>query len=352
MLRRSASLALFALALVSHGCSDSTADPHATTPDHPEIESMFAEAAADGFVGAALVTLDGQRRFAQGYGFANETTQAPNTTHTAFDVGSLMKDFTAAAVFLLDEQGRLSVSEGLASVLPDVPDDKAAITLLEIVQHRAGFQEYHDTEGDFEPMTRSEARARILGEELLFEPGTDEEYSNAGYTLLADVIETVSGQPFTDFVRQELFAPAGMKESGFYSDGLWQTVETAVGYGSDTFGDNDPATWPYTWALVGNGGLVSTVEDLERWLDALEAGKVLAPATFETMRAEYLDLGAVPLCGEVVYAGAGAGDFGLGGVAVSAPGPSLRILLTSNAYDAFDIEGFASDLVSTLLCPE
>jgi CubicO group peptidase (beta-lactamase class C family) len=317
-----------------------------------QLEATFAEAAEDGFVGAALVSVGGKTLFSKGFGLANRETRAANTTRTAFDVGSLMKDFTAAAVFLLVEQRLLSLDDTLAEVLPDVPDDKAGITLRELIQHRAGFDTYHDDEGDFEAMTREEARARILSQELLFEPGTDEEYSNSGYTLLADVIEAVSFEPYTDFVRSRLFLPAGMRESGFYSDGVWSTVQTAVGYGSDTFGDNDPATWPYTWALVGNGGLVSTVEDLARWLDALEGGSVLADDTFELMRAEYLERGAVELCGEVVYAGAGAGDFGLGGVGVTAPVSSTRILLTSNEYDAFDVEALAEELVTSLLCSE
>lgn len=339
-------------ALFTLACSDTKNDPPQAEPDDSELAALFAEAAEDGFIGSALVVVDGEQRFAQAYGLANRTTGTPNTTRTAFDVGSLLKEFTAAAVFRLEEQGLLTSSDTLASLLPDVPDDKAEITLLEIVQHSAGFDDYHDTEGDFEPMTRSEARARILAQELLFEPGTDEAYSNSGYTLLADIVETVAGKPYTDFVHDELFVPAGMRESGFYSDELWQSVETAVGYDSDTFGDNDPAAWPYTWALVGNGGLVSTVEDLNRWIVALEAGKVLAPETFESMRREYFDPGAAELCGEVVYAGAGAGDFGLGGVAVDAPARGLRLLLASNSYDSFDIETFAVDLTSTLLCPD
>jgi CubicO group peptidase (beta-lactamase class C family) len=350
--RRSNGLAFALSCLLAFACSDTEKTLPGAAPHDDEVDALFDEAAADGFVGAALVVVDGERLLAQGFGYADRATQTPNTTRTAFDVGSLMKEFTAAAVFRLDEQGLLSIGDTLASLLPGVPEDKADITLLQIIQHRAGFDLYHDSEGDFEAMTRTEARARILAQELLFEPGTEEDYSNAGYTLLADIVETVSGEAFTNFVRRELFVPAGMEESGFYSDELFRSVETAVGYGSDTFGENDPATWPYTWALVGNGGLVSTVEDLERWLDALEGGRVLAPSTFEAMRAEYLARGAVMLCGEVVYAGAGAGDFGLGGVAVSAPGAVTRILLASNAYDAFDIETFAGDLASTLLCAE
>jgi CubicO group peptidase (beta-lactamase class C family) len=227
-----------------------------------------------------------------------------------------------------------------------VPRDKQSITLLEILQHRAGFDTYHDTEGDFEPMTRLEARERILGQELLFPPGEDEEYSNSGYTLLADIIETTAGKPYTEYVRENLFARAGMLETGFYSEPIWQEVVTAVGYEASTFGENDPASWPYTWALVGNGGLVTTVLDLDRWVDALWGGAILAPATWELIESEYLgaDGEEAPIYGE-----AGAGDYGLGGILIYAPDPDLRVIIGTNTYEEFDVESFAVDLTERML---
>ena len=338
--------------LVASACSDPEADEPAAPVSDPEIEAMFEAAASEGFSGAALVTVDGQRVFGRGFGLANREEKIENQTTTAFDVGSLMKDLTATAIFWLDESGDLSASDTLGEIFPDVPSDKADISVLQIVQHAAGFDEYHDTEGDFEPMTREEARERILAQELLFEPGSDAAYSNSGYTLLADIVETVSGTSFTSFVHDELFSRAAMEHSGFYSEPIWDTIDTAVGYGSDSFEDNDPATWPYTWALVGNGGLVATVEDLDRWIVALEGGEVVAPATFETMQREYLEQGAVNIADEAVYAGAGAGDFGLGGVAVSIPGRNTRILIASNTYDEFDVEGLAEDLILHVLYAE
>jgi len=342
----------FSFVLFAVACSDAEPDTSPSDPAYPEIEAKFEAAEADGFSGAALVTVDGNRAVARGFSYSNRETEVQNTTSTAFDVGSLMKDLTAAAIFLLDEEGELSLSDTLGQIFPDVPDDKTDITVLQIVQHAAGFDEYHDTEGDFEPMSREEARSRILDQELLFAPGTDEAYSNSGYTLLADIIETVSGTPFTEFVHEKLLSRANMEQSGFYSEPLWQSVDTAIGYDSDSFEDNDPATWPYTWALVGNGGLVSSVEDLDRWIVALEGGQVLSPDTFETMKSEYLELGAVIIEDEVVYAGAGAGDFGLGGVAVSIPGRNTRILLASNSYDTYDVEALAEELILSVLEPE
>jgi CubicO group peptidase (beta-lactamase class C family) len=338
------------LATVS-GCSDPNPPASSEPPsaEERELRLRIDDAVAAGFSGSILVTVDGKRRVTEAHGLANREEALENTPQTAFDAGSILKAFTATALFRLEQDGALALSDSLGDILPEAPPDKAAITLLEILQHRAGFDEYHDTLGDFEPMTRPEARARILAQELLFEPGTDSAYSNSGYTLLADVIETVSGRAFTDYVRGALFEPAGLVQSGFYSEPLWETVETAVGYDASTFGDNDPSGWPYTWALVGNGGLVTTVLDLDRWLSALFGGRVLSEATFERLRTEYLEDGAAEVSGETVYSEAGAGDFGFGGVVTFAPAPDTRVIIATNTYETFDIEGLALDLTSVAM---
>jgi CubicO group peptidase (beta-lactamase class C family) len=339
-------------ALAAFACSNSSPDQPEPQPEPPseletELLSSLDAAAADGFSGTVRVRMAGETLVSEGRGLANRERGLENGEHTAFDMGSILKSFTAVAIFKLVEEGALGLEDALGELLPDVPDDKQAITLLEILQHRAGFDTYHDTEGDFEPMTRLEARERILAQELLFPPGEDEEYSNSGYTLLADIIETATLTPYTDYVRQNLFAPAGMSETGFYSEPIWQRVDTAVGYDAAKFGDNDPASWPYTWALVGNGGLVTTVLDLDAWIDALWNGRILEPETWELIESEYL--GAAEDEDEPIYGEAGAGDFGLGGVSIYAPGPDLRVIIGTNAYEAFDVEAFAVELAETAL---
>jgi CubicO group peptidase (beta-lactamase class C family) len=343
---------LVALAAPHLGCSS---EPPAT-PERDElreeIERRLTDAAAAGFSGSVLVTVDGANVLARGYGLSDRANNTPNAEGTAYDFGSVMKVLTATAVFKLEGEGKLAVTDSLATLFDDVPADKADITLVQILQHRAGFDVYHDTEGDFEPMTRLEARQRIFAQTLLFEPGSGEEYSNSGYTLLADVVETVSGRAFTDYVREELFAPAHMQESGFFGDSIWQQVDTAIGYDASTFGENDPATWPYTWALVGNGGLVTTVHDLERWSVALWKGEVLGPTAFQSYETHYLPGDAYELEGKTIYAAAGAGDYGLGGLAVDCPEASTRVILGTNTYEVFDIEAFGIELAELVLLAE
>jgi CubicO group peptidase (beta-lactamase class C family) len=349
-----AHLVLGCVVLALFGCSDP--DP-ASDPEEPvdlatEVRNRIDDAVAEGFSGSISITAGGEQLATEAHDLADRESDTPNTVETAFDVASILKSFTATAIFKLSEDGVLALDATLDSVLPDVPADKADITLLELVQHSAGFDEYHDTTGDFEPMTRLEAREHIFAQELLFPPGTDEAYSNSGYTLLADVIETVSGESYVDYVRHALFEPSGMSSSGFYSEPVWDNVDTAIGYDASTFGDNDPATWPYTWALVGNGGLVTTVGDLDRWLDALFGGSVVNADTLELMQDEYFSAGAATVGDETVYGEAGAGDYGLGGVSVYAPGPNVRVLVTTNTYEVFDIETFALDMALLLLDAE
>lgn len=353
-MNRRPSALIFAFTLALIGCSD---DKSENPPDPPselerELRSLIDDAATSGFEGAVLISAFGERLVSEGHGLARRDEASENTPDTAFDVGSIMKSFTATALFRLAETGALDLSDTLGDVFPEVPADKADITLLEIVQHRAGLDEYHDTEGDFEPMTRLEARERIFAQELAFEPGTDAAYSNSGYTLLADVIETTSGEPFTEHVRRALFETAGLRHTGFYSEPVWQEVETAIGYDASTFGDNDPESWPYTWALVGNGGLVTTVLDLDRWLTALWNGQVVSETTLDLMRSEYLAEGASELGGTTVYAEAGAGDFGFGGVLVFAPESDTRIIIATNTYDTYDIEALALELTLVVMDEE
>jgi CubicO group peptidase (beta-lactamase class C family) len=347
-----APLVLGCVVLALSGCSDPDSDSGEPVDVATEVRNRIDDAVAEGFSGSILVSSGGEQLATEAHGLADRESDTPNTVETAFDVGSILKNFTATAIFKLSDDGALELDATLDSVFPEVPADKADITLLELVQHRAGFDEYHDTTGDFEAMTRLQAREHIFAQELLFPPGTDEAYSNSGYTLLADVIETVSGESYVDYVRHTLFEPSGMSASGFYSEPVWDTVDTAIGYDASTFGDNDPATWPYTWALVGNGGLVTTVGDLDRWLDALFGGSVVNADTLELMQDEYFAAGAATVGDETVYGEAGAGDFGLGGVAVYAPGPNVRVLVTTNTYDVFDIEEFALDMALLLLDAE
>ncbi len=234
---------------------------------------------AYGFSGSVLVASHGQVLLNKGYGYADQDTGQPYTAGTLFDIASVSKQFTAAALLKLEQQGKLKVEDPLSRFFPDAPPDKAGITLHQLLTHTAGFIDVLGAE--YEPLGRGEMVHRLLATRLLGPPGRRFRYSNAGYSLLAAVVEIVSGQPLGDFMRQQLFLPAGMRHTGFRlpARDRWNL---AHGYGLDgPWGTPLDHRWaaggPY-WNLRGNGGVLSTTGDLYLWHLALTGDTVLSAA--------------------------------------------------------------------------
>jgi len=318
---------------------------------------QVAEAAAsDGFSGSVLVMANGKELLVSSHGLANRDNNTPITETTAFDLSTVAMEFTAAAIYKLQEQGMLNLSDSIGSILPDAPADKADITIQALLRHRAGIAQSHSSGNIFEPMDRLEARQRIFDQPLDFEPGTNIQLSFSGYTLLADIIQEVSQRDYAEFVRTELFVPAGLEHTGFYGDDIWQSDQTAIGYDSETFGDNNPANWPYTWAAVGSGGLVSSVRDFNRWLTSTSSGTVLSPATFaafHAQRPDHFDLGTEDYGDENAVFFPAEGEFGQLSLTGESLGNGTRIMVMSNASDGpSDIISLSTGLTRTIFEPE
>jgi len=290
-----------------------------------KIDSYVRAAVDAGFSGAVLVAKGGKVILQSGYGLADREKNIPVRKETVFDIGSITKRFTKAAILKLEEQGKLKISDTLNKFFDNVPEDKAGITVKQVLEHTAGFHEYHDTTGDFEEMDREQALKTILNQKLLFKPGDQEAYSNSGYTLLAAIIELSSKQSYQSFLKEYLFKPAGMNRTGFYRDSLWIEGEVAIGYEGKTIGEkNSPYYWPHmTWALIGGGGMVSSVGELYKWIQALEAGKVLTEKTKEKMYD--------PQGNPMAYAG--GNDFGFSAVVFEFPKEKNYIIVATNAHD-------------------
>lgn len=314
------------------------------------IEEQVERAAQSGFSGSIAIVRDGAPLWSGGVGLADRERGIANATTTAFDCGSIMKVMTAAAIFRLEQDGMLSRTATLGELFTEVPPDKAEITLDQILAHRAGFDEFHDTEGDFEPMDRPTALTRILAQELLFPPGTDEAYSSSGYTLLAAVVEDVSGMAFSDYLRVRLFDVAMMPDTGVYGEGLWPDGQAAIGYDDGVYGCNSPGCWPApSWALVGNGGLVSTVEDLLRWTAAVDEAVVLDAATRDAYRDAVLGTREILIDGQQVYAYSGRNDFGFGAAVGEVPGRDTYVVVASNAAANYNDTALMAQLVQMTL---
>jgi len=289
-----------------------------------KLDDYILTAVETGFSGAVMVVKGGEVVLHDGYGLADREKNIPIKKETAFDIGSITKRFTRAAILKLEEQGKLKRSDTLSAVLDNVPEDKAEITIEQVLEHTAGFHEYHDTKGDFEEMDRDKALKTIINQKLRFEPGDRMAYSNSGYGLLAIIIELVSGQSYPSFLNEYLFKPAGLFRTGFYRDPLWEEDEVAIGYEGRKIGEkNSPYYWPHmTWALVGGGGMVSTVGDLYKWIQALQTNAVLSEKSMEKM---YNPEGT-----PMAYAG--GNDFGFSSVVFEYPNEKNYIFVATNAH--------------------
>jgi CubicO group peptidase (beta-lactamase class C family) len=302
-----------------------------------ELSALLEERRQLGFEGAIAIEFRGELRTLAGFGeLAAGSGRAPDGD-TAFDCGSIMKDMTRSVILLLEREGALAREQPLADFFPDLPAAWRQVTIEQTLEHSAGFDAYHDTEGDFEEQDRATALAIIFGKDPLFTPGSDVDYSNSGYTVLAALIEQVTGQDYRSAVRERIFAPLGMTRSGFYGEPRWQDGNVAIGRGADIHLDNDPSRWPPpTWALLGNGGLVSTVNDLLRWSKWFTASGGLVDSLLEQRPDAIED--APTLGGKPVLALAGGNDFGFNAVVGAVLGDDTHIIVASHVLSPVTAE--------------
>jgi CubicO group peptidase (beta-lactamase class C family) len=230
-----------------------------------------------GYSGSALVAQHGEVILDKGYGLADRGRNLPFTADTLFDIASISKPFTAAAVLRMEMLGKLKVEDKLSKFFPDAPPDKAAITLHQLLTHTAGLPETIGPED--EVIDKKAFLKRIYATPLVHPPGAKFLYSNAGYSLLAAVVEKVTGKSFGDVLHEQVFMPAGMLHSGFIPSAQ-DLPRLAHGYTGD--GDwGTSLTHPRApdgpwWNLRGNGGILTTTGDLYRWSMALQGTAVLS----------------------------------------------------------------------------
>ena len=235
-----------------------------------------------GFAGEALIIQDGRTVLRKGYGLADREAEAPMTSASVFSLGSITKQFTAAAVLALEARGLLAVDDPIADYFAEVPADKQGITIHHLLTHSSGLaSDFAQT--DFDPAGRERDTyvRRALDSDLLFAPGSGYEYSNAGYSLLAAIVEIVTGESYEEALRDLVLDPACMEETG-YRIPRWDPARVAVGYrdgerwGTIVERMEEPGA-PF-WQLRGNGGLHTTLADIEDWDRALGSDAVLPAA--------------------------------------------------------------------------
>lgn len=248
------------------------------------IDSVITAAAAHGFSGSILIRSRDRVLFEKGYGYADRERGRPFTPATGLEIGSITKPITLVSVLKLQERGKLRLSDSLGRFFPSAPPDKRGITLEQVARHRAGFPDIFGS--DYDPVTRDRVMDNLMAAPLLYTPGTNERYSNAGFSLLATVIELVSGAPYEQFAREAVLLPAGVSRIGYVLAG-WKKEELAVGYRADGLRWGTPldSAWLADgpgWNLRGNGGMFATARELAAWYEAVFDGKVLGPEALST----------------------------------------------------------------------
>ncbi len=232
---------------------------------------------------AVLVLKDGQPVFRRGYGLAVLEDGTPVSPATNFRLASVSKQFTAAAILLLAEDGALSIDDPLKKWLPELPAVADAMTLRQLLSHSSGLLDYEDL---MDPADTRQVHdidvLHLLQKEnrTYFAPGSSYRYSNSGYALLALVVGKASGSDFASFLRQRIFLPLGMTATFAHQDGVDEVPERAYGY-SQIDGHWQRTDQSTTSAVLGDGGIYSSIDDLAKWDAALYDERLLRRASLQ-----------------------------------------------------------------------
>ncbi|WP_084265323.1 serine hydrolase domain-containing protein [Actinomadura macra] len=260
----------------------------------PAIQNFLDATLPAGPGGTVVAARDGRLLHCKGFGLADREKGIPARCDTAYDIMSMTKQFTAAAIMRMEAMGRLRVTDPISTFLGPVPADKRGITLHHLLSHTAGLNDEIGID-DYTPISRDGMLGIVLKSRLQSAPGAEFHYSNLGYSVLAAIIEKVSGTGFERFLAQHLFAPAGMTRTGYVLP-RWDRDQIAVEYDEDGKRQGRPFEHPWAsdgpyWGLRGNGGIISTPRDMFRWHRALERDTILPASAKRRMFHPHVHIG-------------------------------------------------------------
>ncbi len=263
-----AKLLILLLAMILSACArQPTPDPKVLAA---EFDALVEKNHQSGlFDGSVLVAQNGQVIFSKGYGFADRENQIPNTPQTKLRIGSVTKQFTAMAVLLLQEQGKLSVEDDICDYITDCPDIFKPVKIRHLLSQSAGLPNSTAYSMPGDQMLSNHAT-------LFFQPGEQFKYQDVTFNMAGRIIETVSGKSYADFLKQNIFEPLGMSNTGF--DDHTQ-ADLAKGYSAAS----GILPVPLLNGLFAEGNLYSTVEDMYLWDQALYTDKLLPQSALKAM---------------------------------------------------------------------
>jgi len=235
------------------------------------------------------VAKNGKLVFAKAYGYRNLDDKVPADADTMYGIGSNTKQFTAAAILLLRDAGKLDIDAPVSRYLPSIPHG-GEVTVRNLLTHTGGYAEFTELP-DIDrlaarPATSEEILDTVVARPLGFKPGTKWQYSNTGYVMLATIVEKLSGTSYEDFLRTRIFEPLGMTRTRYEDESLVET-DRATGYSRFAMGVQEHESHlDYTW-LSGAGAIESTLADLETWNNAIDRGTLLSAASREMMHTSF-----------------------------------------------------------------
>lgn len=271
----------FTAAILAAG-SAAMANERAPGPE-AVVDRLFAQYAEGNQPGVAVVVIrNGEIVLQKCFGNANLETRKPITPQTMFRLASVSKQFATMAIMLLEEDGRLAYDDPVADYVPAL-SGFPGVTIRHLMQHTGGLPDYYDDIDTSQGMpTNDDAAAQLarMTDRVLFVPGERYEYSNAGYDMLAPVVEAVSGMPFARFMRERIFTPAGMPTAVVHDHTLPAIPHRATGYDIDDDGDgfrldeDSPLN-----GIIGSGGIYASLRDMYRWDQVLYRSELVDPQT-------------------------------------------------------------------------
>jgi CubicO group peptidase (beta-lactamase class C family) len=234
---------------------------------------------------AVIVEKNGKILFSDAHGMANLELAVPLNTQHVFSIGSISKEFTATAIIMLLEQGKLKLQDDIHKYVPDFPTEEHKVTIEHLLTHTSGIANYTENENIWHnlittPATLDEMLKEFTKDKMHFAPGQAMRYSNTGYMLLGKIIEVVSGQTYAEFIQKNIFQKLGMNNS--QSGGLQLIKNRVAGYSKVNDGFSNAKLFNMNWFYAA-GSLVSTVEDLAKWNRALTHCKIISCKNYQQM---------------------------------------------------------------------
>jgi CubicO group peptidase (beta-lactamase class C family) len=241
------------------------------------VDAMYASLKNKDASGiAVLVSKDGKVLYEKGFGYADIKSKKPVTKDTKFRIGSVTKQFTAAAILKLQENGLVSINDKLSKYIPDFPRG-GEVTIHHLLTHTSGIHSYTGKPEFINRVTGTISEDSLISffkhDAYDFNPGENFMYNNSGYFLLGYIIGKVSGMPYGEYLKKTFFDPLGMKNTGLHYAGI-KLENEAQGYATNNGKYEEALNWDMSWAGAA-GALYSTLEDLDKWNNALYSGKVL-----------------------------------------------------------------------------